>query len=191
MAQGRFDEGQDVVGRVGVTGSQPEIGDHPCLRHKRQQGMVRWTPTPTGVVSPCRAFLFPMAGEHRGVHVEGNPLERADLRKKPAIDGFLYRLIACHVEPFEQSHDGLVSRRLRPTKQAGQGAVKAYRLGMGKATCTAPDGDDPLFNQLHGRIASIGPRRRQIPTRGRLPKIHLIEHALQQCHPSPGANLSI
>lgn len=101
-----------------------------------------------------------MAGEYRGVHVECDPPQRADLTKKPAVDGRLYRLIARHVEPFEQSHDCLVTCGLRPIEQTGQGAVKAHRLGMGKATGAAPDGHDPLFDQLHWRIATVGTRRR-------------------------------
>lgn len=95
---------------------------------------------------PARALLLPMAGEYRGVHVEGDPPQRADLTKKPTINGRLYRLVACHVEAFEQSHDRLVTCGLRPIEQASQGAIKAHRLGMGKATGTTPDGHDPLFD---------------------------------------------
>ncbi len=132
LAQRGIDERQGVAGRLGAARAQPEVGHDPGQGDKARQRVIRGQSSIAGVVCPCRAFLFPMASDHRGVDVEGDARQRSDLAEKSAIDGPLYRFVAGHVEALEHPDNRPVSRRSGPAKQPGQGAAEAHGFGMDK-----------------------------------------------------------
>ena len=146
---------------------------------------------PVGVVTACRPFLFPVAGDDCRIDIQSDPLQGADLAKEPTVGIGLYPFVGQHVEAGEQPHDGLVAGCLRPAEQPHQRAVHACRLGVCEPTGAAPDGNNELLDQLQRRIAPVRLRLRQTPAGHCLPKPHVVEHLLEQGQAAPGRDLTV
>jgi hypothetical protein len=137
--------------------------------------------TPPGVVTARAPLLLAVADHHRGVHVQGHPLQCTELAEQPAVAFRPHALIGEHVETAKPPQDGLVTGRLRPADQSDQRAVHTHRLGMREPAGTTPDRHDELLDQLHRFIAPVGTRRRQTP-----PPNSTLSDSLQRCHRPSG-----
>jgi hypothetical protein len=190
MMQGRFEKLQDVVGAPRMARPQPEVGHHARFGDKGQERMMARPALPAGVIAARGTLLFSVAGDDRGIDVQGHLLQCGDLAEEPAVGLGLHPFVGEPVEAGEQPHDGLVSGRPGPAEQAGERAVHAHRLGMHEPAGAAPDGDDELLDQLRRFVAPVRLGRWQSPPGDRLPELHAVEHALEQRQPAPCRDLS-
>jgi hypothetical protein len=145
--------------------------------------MMARTAAPARVVALRGALLLAVAGDDGGVQIERDLLQSGDLAEEPAIALRLHTLVGEDIEAVEKAHQRLVAGRSGPAEQAGERCVHAHRLGMHEAAGAASDRHDELLDQLERFVAPIRSRPRQLPALHRLPKLHAVEHALQQRSP--------
>jgi hypothetical protein len=63
--------------------------------------------------------LRTVAGDHRGIHIEGDAFQGIDLAEKPAVGFGLYPLVRDHVETAEQPQDSFMPGGPGPAEQTG------------------------------------------------------------------------